>query len=314
VCAAPRCACRVSGTPDRRLGDQCPDGIFTLDQALAAGFTMSAVRSRLSRGVWRELTHGVYASTTTPLGSLAWERSAMHSYAGRAVLSHVSAARAWTIPVPGDDSRAWMSIEARSRWVLPDNVRPVRTRHMPVAWQRGGLPVTPPARTVVDLAMCFGRDVLRDAIADVLLRRICTLGHVQTDVNRLTRRKGHAVLRATVAEFRPEFESVLEELVSSGFRRRAVPGFEPQYVVRDRLGCSLARVDFADAALKLAVEADGWAHHGSRAQQRRDKRRDRRLVQEGWLVLRFTADEILGNLDAVIDEIQAVRSTRVPAA
>jgi len=304
----------MTRTPDRRLGEQCPDGIFTLDQALAAGFTVPAVRSRLSRGVWRELTHGVFASTTTPLASLAWERSAMHSYAGRAVLSHVSAARAWTIPAPGGDARAWMSIEARSRWVLPDNVRPVRTRHMPVAWVRGDLPVTPPARTVVDLAMCFGRDVLRDAIADVLIRRICTLGHIHTEMNRLTRRKGHAVLRATVAEFRPEFESVLEELVGAGFRRRRVQGFESQFVVRDRLGGSLARVDFADVALKLAVEADGWAHHGSRAQQRRDKLRDRRLAREGWLVLRFTTDEILGDLDAVIDEIQVIRATRVPAA
>ncbi len=304
----------MTTTPDQRLGDSCPDGIFTLDQALVAGFTPHAVRGRVSRGLWRELTHGVFASATTPLSALAWERSAMHSYGGRAVLSHVSAARGWVIPVPDEDQRAWMSIEARSRWVLPDNVRPVRTRHMPVSWLRGDLPVTPPARTVVDLAMCFGAKVLRDAIADVLFRRICTLGHIEKETNRLTRRKGHTVLRATLGEFRPEFESELEELVGTGFRRRDVHGFEPQYVVRDRLGRALGRVDFADVALKLAVEADGWAYHGSRAQQRRDKRRDRLLGRDGWLVLRFTTDEILGDIDAVIAEIQAIRMTRVPAA
>lgn len=310
----PQCACSVTITPDRCLGEECPDGIFTLDQALAAGFTPSAVRGRLSRGVWRQLTRGVFASTTTPLPTLTWERSAMRSYAGRAVLSHVSGARAWTIPAPDHDRRAWMSIEARSRWVLPDNVRPVRTRHMPVAWTRGDLPVTTPARTVVDLAMCHGREVLREAIADVLLRRICTLGHIEGEMNLLTRRKGHAGLRATVTEFRPEFESTLEELVDSGLSRRGVRGFEPQHVIRDRNGRWLGRVDFGDVALRLAVEADGWAYHGMPGQQRRDKRRDRRLGREGWLVLRFTTDEILGDLGAVIDEILAVRATRRPAA
>ena len=272
------------------------------------------MHGRVRRGVWRELTQGVYASATTPLASLAWERSAMHSYGGRAVLSHASGARAWTIPVPPGDQRAWMSIDARSRWVLPPEVRAVRTRHMPVAWARGDLPVTTPARTVVDLAMCWGAGVLREAIADVLLRRICALGHIDIEMNRLTRRKGHTLLRTVVAEFRPGFESVLEETVDRGLVGRGVRGFEPQYVVRDRVGRSLARLDFADPVLKLAIEADGWAYHGARGQQQRDKSRDRRLAQEGWLVLRFTADEILGNLGAVIDEILTVRAARMPAA
>jgi hypothetical protein len=304
----------MTTSPDHLLRERCPDGIFTLNDALAVGFSISGVRNRLRRGLWRELTRGVYASTTTPLCTLSWERSAMRSYPGRAVLSHVSGARAWVIPVPGDDDRAWMSVEARSRWVLPENVRAVRTRHMPRAWTRDNLSVTPPARTVVDLAMCFPRDVLRDALADVLGRRLCLINHVQEEMDRLTRRKGHAALRETVAEFRPEFESVLEELVAAGLARRGVSGLEPQHVVRDASGHSLGRVDFADPALRLAIEADGWAYHGSREQQAQDKRRDRRLAKAGWLVLRFTSEEILNNLDAVIAEILAVRASRAYAA
>jgi hypothetical protein len=300
-------------SPDQALAVRCPHGTFTLDDALAVGFTPWGVQARVRRGLWRELTRGVYASMTMPLQVADWERSAMRSYPGRAVRSHVSAARSWEIPAPEDD-RAWVSVAANSRWVVPDRVRPVRTRHMPVSWVRDDLAITPPARTVVDLAMCSDASVLRDAIADALTRGLCRLDHVVDEMNLLSRRKGHATLRVLVERFRPEFESVLEEMLAGGFTRRAVLGFEPQYVVRDRTGGILARIDFADPTRRFGVETDGWAFHGSRVQQQRDKRRDRRLAQLGWVIVRFTTEEIITDLDAVVDEILAIRAARGSAA
>ena len=213
-----------------------------------------------------------------------------------------------------DDDRAWVTVAPASRWVVPDRVRPVRTRHLPTFWVRDDLAVTPPARTVVDLAMCAGRSALRDAVADALTRGLCRLDHVVTEMNRLSRRRGHALLRVLVEQFRPEFESVLEEMLDGGFARRGVLGFEPQYVVRDRTGATLARIDFADPTRRPWVETDGWAYHGSVVQQQRDKRRDRRLAQLGWVIVRFTTEEVAEHLDEVVDEILAIRASRGSAA
>lgn len=43
----------------------------------------------------------------------------------------------------------------------------------------------------------------------------------------------------------------------------------------------------------VVVELDGYAFHSGRGQFGEDRRRDRELVAQGYLVLRFTADEVL---------------------
>jgi very-short-patch-repair endonuclease len=56
--------------------------------------------------------------------------------------------------------------------------------------------------------------------------------------------------------------------------------------------------DFACPQLKVVVEADG-AHHGTGKQRGYDKSRDKMMRKAGWLVIRFSNDEILGRLELV---------------
>jgi penicillin-binding protein 1C len=65
--------------------------------------------------------------------------------------------------------------------------------------------------------------------------------------------------------------------------------------------------DFACFTHRLIIEVDGSMHEGEEAVER-DARRDARLDQRGWRVLRYTNLEIFDNLDFVLEEIgQALR-------
>jgi very-short-patch-repair endonuclease len=86
-------------------------------------------------------------------------------------------------------------------------------------------------------------------------------------------------------------------LPHSHFRRQVVLG---RYIV-----------DFASHGLKLVIEIDGGQHA---LQSKQDAVRTRFLESEGYRVLRFWNNEVLGNIDGVLEVIQsAVLATPTPA-
>ena len=60
----------------------------------------------------------------------------------------------------------------------------------------------------------------------------------------------------------------------------------PDFAAHERI--SGYEVDFANHALKLAIELDGWVFHGDREAFERDRQRDLVLAAAGWLVVRVT--------------------------
>jgi very-short-patch-repair endonuclease len=76
-------------------------------------------------------------------------------------------------------------------------------------------------------------------------------------------------------------------LAGSHFRRQALIG---GYIV-----------DFASRKAKLAIELDGGQHDW---QQVADASRTRSIEARGYRVLRFWNNEVLGNLEGVLSEIQ----------
>jgi very-short-patch-repair endonuclease len=60
------------------------------------------------------------------------------------------------------------------------------------------------------------------------------------------------------------------------------------------------RIDIAAPSAMLAIEVDGWAHHGKCLSDfTRDRTRQNLLVQRGWRILRFTAGHIHNQMDYV---------------
>jgi very-short-patch-repair endonuclease len=60
--------------------------------------------------------------------------------------------------------------------------------------------------------------------------------------------------------------------------------------------------DFLCKDLKLIIEVDGISHEGK---EEYDQRRDQRLLELGYITLRFTDNDILDDLNFVEDEIKA---------
>jgi very-short-patch-repair endonuclease len=54
---------------------------------------------------------------------------------------------------------------------------------------------------------------------------------------------------------------------------------------------------------RLAIEVDGAQHLGDPAAYRRDRRKDQLLQENGYFVLRFLAEDVTKDLDAVLDAI-----------
>lgn len=75
--------------------------------------------------------------------------------------------------------------------------------------------------------------------------------------------------------------------------------------------------DLADVRLEIALEADSFEWHGDRAALHRDARRYNALVAAGWLVLRFSWEEVMFHPDrvrAVLEAVVARRSQRCSCA
>lgn len=96
-----------------------------------------------------------------------------------------------------------------------------------------------------------------------------------------------AVAAAASADAANPFESVL---------RAIALGVDGLCVEPQRLITSVtpwARPDLVDTRLRIVLEADSFEWHGQRAALRRDARRYNALVADGWLVLRFSWEDVM---------------------
>ncbi len=93
--------------------------------------------------------------------------------------------------------------------------------------------------------------------------------------------------------------TAIEKLIKEELTRRKLK-FEIQHRVLSYW------IDFAFPNIKLAVECDGERWHSTEEQILRDKKRDERLKNVGWTVLRFKDKEIITNTKKVIDKIERV--------
>jgi hypothetical protein len=112
--------------------------------------------------------------------------------------------------------------------------------------------------------------------------------------------RARAVLPLADSLAESPMESVLRWLVHAAGLPRPVL----QHPVRDAAGKFLGRADLAWPARKVLVEFDGDLHR-ERGVFVNDLRRQNRLVAEGWLILRFSSADVLGQPEKVIAAIRA---------
>ena len=281
------------GPADAALGRlaRARAGVFTRTDALAAGLTPAEVRRRVRSGQWVVPMRGVMRAATTPDGIDARERAALARVGEHAALSHFSAARWWRLSVP-ESSEVWLTVPYPRSPRCPPGVRVIRSRHMPptVVRRIDGVPLLDAARTIVDLAAYLEPRLLTAITLQALQREVCTYEGIVAWRKRLAGRPGMADLDMVLEEADPAFESILAaefgKLVTAA-GVWLVPKFRLDLPDGRHVVC-----DFADPAVRIDFEVDGFAYHSTPRQIAADRDRDRRLLRAGWVTVRYGADDI----------------------
>jgi very-short-patch-repair endonuclease len=146
------------------------------------------------------------------------------------------------------------------------------------------IPVTSPARTLLDLAPSLGARALEQAVAEGYALRLVNSSALATLLARYRGRGGTRQLRAILDGDAPPAitRSAAEERLLTLIRAARLP--PPETNVR----VGPYEVDFLWRASKLAVEVDGFAFHSSRPKFERDRERDAALTARGLRVVRVT--------------------------
>jgi very-short-patch-repair endonuclease len=169
---------------------------------------------------------------------------------------------------------------------------------------RNGIPITTPARTLLDLNAAVPDRLVERAYEQALIRRLVTLNAVVDALERAPGRKTKALRRLVAAEHRATTvtRSELEERFLALVRRGGLP--EPELNQR----VAGYEVDFLWRQQRRVIEVDGFAYHSTRQATTRDRRKDDDLETAGFRVTRFTADQILHDPEDTLE--RAARAVR----
>jgi very-short-patch-repair endonuclease len=163
------------------------------------------------------------------------------------------------------------------------------------------IPLTSPLLTLVHLAHRLDRPRPETAINEADKLGLIDPEELRSDLDRIPRQPGLALLRAILAG--DDFvltDSELERLFLP-IARRAGLGL-PR--TRQRLNGFL--VDFFWPDLGLVVETDGLTYHRTPAEQARDRLRDQRHTAAGLTCLRFTHYQVTHEPTHVIATLKTV--------
>ena len=179
---------------------------------------------------------------------------------------------------------------------------------------RDSIPVTAVDRTIIECARDVDQPVLGRIVEEALRQRLTRVERLGTRLQALCPHgcKGTGRLRAVLVDLsdgEPPTESELE----SEFRRlcRRV-GFSPSRQTRVTDTTVIGRVDFAFPEHKVIVELDGRRWHSMKTEIERDRVKEARLSAEGWIVLRYTWDQVKKHPESVIAALRRTLTDRAP--
>jgi very-short-patch-repair endonuclease len=264
-------------------------GVVSSAQLLAAGLGKRAVAHRVTHGRLVRLHRGVYQVGPVPAPRGA-EMAAVLACGAGTRLSHHTAGDLWGFRPHAGDIHVTVPGEAR-------RLRPGLQIHRALSLDAAvhdGLPLTTPARTLLDLARCLPQHQLDRAVEQAQLMNLVSRGELEALLG--NQRGSRALCRALHDEptlTRSEAERRLLELVRAA--RLPRPGTNVRL-----LGFE---VDLLWPAQRLVVEVDGFAFHSSRAAFERDRRRDTALQAARYRVVRLTWRQITLEPHAVVAQL-----------
>lgn len=249
----------------------------------------AALRSSVASGLVRRTGRGVYALADAPPAIVA---AATHG----AIVSCISAVAHSGIAVLAHPDRPHVSIPAnrgRIGSATRDDCLAVVHRE---AWVREvaaeGAPVAPLDVALARMLICCTAQAALVSIDSALNQGRVTAAQIAAAIPVTADVAARLVLARADGRSMSPIETIVRlALRSAGFAVEA--------------GVLVERVGFVDLVVggRVVVELDGYEFHRSRAQFEEDRRRDRELVAQGFIVLRFTWSDVTFRLDRLVASV-----------
>jgi very-short-patch-repair endonuclease len=285
--------------------------VLSLDELRDCGLSPDQVTHRLRKGWLHRVYPAVYAVGHSGLSMEGRFLAAVKSVGGRAFLSRFSAAALWEF------------VKWDGRYpdvlVVRAGIKPrsgIRVHRASVLDRRdvmrhNGIPVTSPARTLVDLAAVANDKLLRTAVRRALARRRVSIPWLVATRRRLGPRRGAARLDRVLqnaAPTRSELEDVVFDLiVDAGFVR-------PEVNRAVLLAGRRVVPDFRWPEQRIVVEADSRTWHDNPIARADDAERQTLLEARGDRVLRVTWTQAISKPRDTVARIEAAGVPRGRAA
>jgi predicted transcriptional regulator of viral defense system/very-short-patch-repair endonuclease len=274
-------------------------GRVTWDQIRAIGIERATVNRWRKRGYLHRVLPGVYAVGHRAGDYVADLVGALLYAAPGAMLSHATAAH-------------WLGLlDEKPRQIHITTPRRCRSQRRIVVHERracdrvwhNDLPVTTLAQTLLDLAADAPLRTVRKALANADYRH--TLNIAELDAALGPGRPGSSRLREALRDHQP-----ILARTRSNLEVMFVELCEEARIPTPELNQRIAgwEVDALWREERIAVELDGYDNHRSRAQVKRDRRKEMALRAAGFTPVRYSEEQLTRYRAAVIEEITRLRA------
>lgn len=281
-------------------------GVVTRQQAKECGASTRVIQHRLESGEWTS-RFGCLVVSSTPHSVDLQDARALALRLGRdAIVTGPTAIRLRYKTISSD---LVLAAVPTSRNMRIDGVQLLRDGVQRTTVQGPGYRIASFEDAFLDTLTC-----VEDADARRLIDESLQLHQIQPHqwldlVAARAGRHGVSQLRRlsalVLAGTHSHGERKMKKLLVRAGLRGWVPNFQ---LLHD--GRIVAELDFARSDLKLCIEVDGRAFHIDDKAFQRDRLRQNELAGLGWLVLRFTWEQITQRPELVIAQIKAAIAQR----
>jgi very-short-patch-repair endonuclease len=271
-------------------------GVLSLGELRSCGLSRHAIESRVRNGHLHPLYRGVYAVGHANVPLEGRFLAAVKACGPTAHLSHFSAAALYGL-VRWDGRHpegTTQTVRAHAGIGVHRSSKIDATRHK-------NIPVTTPARTLIDLAATLEYRPLRRTVREAQ-RNLVTIRQILDTLDRLGPRPGIAKLTKILATGHAPTSSELEDAVldlilKAGFQRPDIN--KPLHIKGRRLV-----PDFRWPDQRLIIEADGVEWHDNRLAREDDAERQALLEAHGEHVLRVTWAQAMAHRSLTLKRIR----------
>jgi very-short-patch-repair endonuclease len=280
-------------------------------QIYAAGIGRGGIAHRMEHGRLHVTFPSVYRLAPAPPVHFGKAMAAVLRFRGNGLVGLIDAAQMWHFLDTTQSRQLDRPIDVlivgggfyplegiRVRRVASVARQDVRWRH--------GIPVTSPARTLLDLAAVFDDFELEAALAAAFRRSAVRPNQLADVIARNPRTKGVGKLRALLdANGRPhDTRSKYERRLLALIRDAELPLPLTNAHIGDYM------VDMLWPDIKLVVEFDSWGFHSDRTSFETDRLRDQVLSAQNHHVMRVTARQVDSTPAALVARLAAIITAR----